>query len=66
MPTAVAFATWAYALSRMDAGRLGVTTYLVPPLTVLGAWAALGETPPALALLGGVLALLGIAISRRR
>ena len=32
VPTAIAFSTWAYALSRMDAGKLGVTTYLVPPL----------------------------------
>ncbi|MEP7055389.1 MAG: DMT family transporter, partial [Actinomycetota bacterium] len=35
VPTAIAFGTWAYALSRMDAGRLAVTTYLVPPLTIL-------------------------------
>ena len=66
VPTALAFATWAYALSRMDAGRLGVTTYLVPPLAVLGAWPLLGEVPPALALAGGALALAGVAISRRR
>ncbi len=29
VPTALAFTTWAYTLARMDAGRLGVTTYLV-------------------------------------
>jgi len=66
VPTAVAFVTWAYALSRMDAGRLGVTTYLVPPLTVLMAWPVLGEVPPLLALAGGLLALAGVAITRRR
>jgi len=66
VPTAVAFVTWAYALSRMDAGRLGVTTYLVPPLTVLMAWPVLGEVPPPLALAGGLLALAGVAITRRR
>jgi len=65
VPTALAFATWAYALSHMDAGRLGVTTYLVPPLTILAAWPLLGETPPPLALVGGLLALTGIAITRR-
>lgn len=65
VPTAVAFGTWAYALSRMDAGRLGVTTYLVPPLTILIAWPVLGETPPLLALLGGLLALVGISLTRR-
>lgn len=66
VPTAIAFGTWAYALSRMDAGRLGVTTYLVSPLTILLAWPVLGETPPALALVGGLLALGGVALTRRR
>lgn len=31
-PTAIAFTTWAYALARTTAGRLGSTTYLVLPL----------------------------------
>lgn len=66
VPTALAFGTWAYALSRMDAGRLGITTYLVPTLTVLMAWPLLGELPPALALLGGACALTGVALSRWR
>ena len=63
-PTAVAFTTWAYALARTTAGRMGATTYLVPPLAVLMAWAILGEVPPVLALLGGVLCLAGVAFSR--
>lgn len=66
VPTAVAFGTWAYALSQTSASRLGVTTYLVPPLTVLGAWPLLGETPPVTALAGGVLTLLGVSLTRRR
>ena len=66
VPTAIAFGTWAYALARVPAGRLGVTTYLVPPLAVLGAWPLLGETPPPLALAGGALALAGVALTRRR
>ncbi len=66
VPTAVAFCTWAYALSRMHAGRLGVTTYLVPPLTIAIAWPVLGEAPPALALAGGLIALAGVSLSRRR
>lgn len=66
MPTAVAFTTWAYALARSSAGRLGSTTYLVPPLTILMGWALLGETPPALALAGGGLCLLGVAVARHR
>jgi len=65
LPTALAFTTWAYALARTSAGRLGATTYLVPPISVLLAWAFLGETPPELALLGGALCLVGVALSRR-
>jgi drug/metabolite transporter (DMT)-like permease len=66
VPTALAFSTWAYALRRMDAGKLGVTTYLVPPLVILLGWLLLDEVPPALALAGGAVCLVGVALSRRR
>ena len=65
-PTAVAFTTWAYALSRTSASKMGATTYLVPALTVLMSWAILGQVPGWLALAGGVLCLAGVAFSRRR
>jgi drug/metabolite transporter (DMT)-like permease len=65
-PTAVAFTTWAYALSRTSASKMGATTYLVPALTVLMAWAILGQVPGWLALAGGILCLAGVAFSRRR
>ena len=66
VPTALAFSTWAYALGRMDAGKLGVTTYVVPPLVILLGWLLLDEVPPALALVGGAVCLAGVALSRRR
>jgi drug/metabolite transporter (DMT)-like permease len=66
VPTALAFSTWAYALVRMDAGKLGVTTYLVPPLVILLGWLLLDEVPPALAVVGGAVCLAGVALSRRR
>lgn len=66
VPTALAFSTWAYALRRMDAGRLGVTTYVVPPLVIGMGWLLLDEVPPALAVVGGTVCLLGVAVSRRR
>jgi drug/metabolite transporter (DMT)-like permease len=66
VPTALAFSTWAYALTRMDAGKLGVTTYLVPPLVIVLGWLLLDEVPPALALVGGAVCLAGVALSRRR
>jgi drug/metabolite transporter (DMT)-like permease len=64
-PTAIAFTTWAFALSHTTAGRMGATTYLVPPVAILLAWALLGETPVALAFAGGALCLVGVALSRR-
>ncbi len=66
LPTAVAFTTWAYALARSTAGRMGALTYFVPPLAILLGWAFLGEVPPVLALGGGVLCLAGAAMARRR
>ncbi|MET8806684.1 DMT family transporter [Streptomyces sp. NPDC004546] len=65
-PTALAFTTWAYALARTTASRMGVTTYAVPALVVLMSWLALGEVPGVLTLGGGVLCLAGVAVSRSR
>src|SRR3954453_6193522 len=64
VPTAIGFTTWAYALRRTTAGRMGATTYLVPPLAVVMGWLFLGETPPALALAGGALCLAGVFVAR--
>jgi drug/metabolite transporter (DMT)-like permease len=66
LPTALAFTTWAYALARTSAGRLGVTTYLVPPIAIGLGWLLLGETPAVLAVAGGALCLIGVTISRHR
>ncbi|MFE9444348.1 DMT family transporter [Streptomyces sp. NPDC006602] len=65
-PTALAFTTWAYALSRTTASRMGATTYAVPALVVLMSWVALGEVPGLLTLAGGLLCLAGVAVSRSR
>ena len=64
-PTALGFATWAYALRRMTAGRLGSLTYLIPVVAIVLGWAILGETPPWLAALGGALCLGGVYVARR-
>lgn len=65
-PTALAFTTWAYALARTTASRMGATTYAVPALVVLMSWLFLGEVPEPLTLGGGVLCLAGVAVSRSR
>jgi drug/metabolite transporter (DMT)-like permease len=66
VPTALAFSTWAYALSRMPAGQLGISTYLVPPLAIILGLIVFGEVPAPLAIVGGVVCLTGVALSRRR
>jgi drug/metabolite transporter (DMT)-like permease len=65
-PTAIAFTTYAFALRHMTASSLGITTYLVPPLTIFLGWAFLGEVPPTIAYAGGALALVGVAVARRK
>jgi drug/metabolite transporter (DMT)-like permease len=65
-PTALAFTTWAFALSHTTAGRMGATTYLVPPVAVAMAWLLLDEVPEPMAFVGGLLCLVGVWVARRR
>jgi drug/metabolite transporter (DMT)-like permease len=65
-PTALGFATWAYALSRMSAGRLASLAYLIPVVAILLGWVLLGEAPPWLAAVGGGLCIAGVALAPRR
>ncbi|HEX7834762.1 MAG TPA: DMT family transporter, partial [Pseudolysinimonas sp.] len=66
VPTALAFTTWGFALGRMPAGQLGVTTYIVPPLAIIMGLIFFAEVPAPLAIAGGVLSLAGVALSRRK
>jgi drug/metabolite transporter (DMT)-like permease len=66
IPTSLAFSTWAYALSRVPAGQLGVSTYIVPPLAIVFGLIVFGEVPAVLAIVGGVVCLVGVALSRRK
>jgi drug/metabolite transporter (DMT)-like permease len=65
-PTAIGFFAWAFALSHTPAGRLAPLTYLVPPMALLLGWPILSETPPLLAIPGGILCIAGVAITRKR
>jgi len=63
LPTAAAFLLWGYALTHTPAGVLTSSSLIVPAITVVLAWTILGEVPPPLAALGGVLCLAGAAIA---
>ena len=65
-PTAIAFTTYAFALQHMTASSLGVTTYLVPPITIAMGVLFLSEAPPTMAYAGGALALVGVAVARHK
>jgi len=65
-PTAIGFSTWAFALRHTDVGKLSLTTFLVPFIATVIAWVTLNEVPPALSLAGGVVAIVGVLITRRR
>lgn len=66
VPTALAFSTWGFALSRMPAGQLGVTTYIVPALAILLGFFFFREIPAPVGITGGIICLVGVALSRRR
>lgn len=65
-PSAVGYATWAYVQARAPVGVSSNSLYLVPFVAVGLGWLLLGESVAPMAVMGGVLALAGVAISRSR
>jgi drug/metabolite transporter (DMT)-like permease len=63
-PTTLGFVTWAYVLARTTSGKMGATTYAVPGLVVVMSWLILDQVPRWLTIVGGILCLTGVAVSR--
>ncbi|WP_044563413.1 DMT family transporter, partial [Azospirillum sp. B4] len=62
MPSLVAYATWSVVLSRMPAARASNFLYCAPPLAMLLGYLWLGEVPTLMGVVGGLMALSGVAI----
>lgn len=66
-PTVVAYATAAYVFSRLPASRAVTLEYLFPPVAIVIAYLWLDEIPSVLSVIGGAVALVGVAlVSSRR
>lgn len=65
-PGALAYACWAYALSKIPASRAASFLYLVPAFAIAIAWLWLGEAPTWIAIGGGALVLAGVILVNTR
>jgi len=61
-PSLIAYGTYTIVLSRLPAARTANFFYCVPPVASLMGYFWLGEVPTAPGILGGLLALGGVAI----
>lgn len=63
-PAVIAYFCWSYVLSMLDASKAAVYLFLVPIITLMVGYLWLGEVPSLLAILGGLITILGIIIAK--
>lgn len=61
VPSFIAYGSWSIVLSRLPAGRASNLLYCIPPMATLLGWVWLGEVPGLTDLIGGAMALGGVA-----
>ncbi|MDR3477051.1 MAG: DMT family transporter [Gammaproteobacteria bacterium] len=59
-PAGIAYLAWSYALSKLSASRTMNFIYVMPLMTTIMGWIFLGEVPALMALIGGLVALVGV------
>ena len=62
VPAAIGYATWTFALGQLGAGRGSNFLYLIPPVATAMAFVFTGEAPSTQTLIGGGLAIAGVAL----
>jgi drug/metabolite transporter (DMT)-like permease len=65
-PSALGFVLWAYAMARMDVGRVTTSLYLVPAAAIVISLVWLGQVPGPVELAGGAVALAGVMLAGSR
>ena len=66
VPSFIAYGAWSTALSRLPAGRASNFLYCIPVVATLMGFVWLGEVPTLIGVIGGAIALAGVAIVNLR
>lgn len=61
-PTAIAYLTWAYALSQSKASSISTVLYLEPVIAIIVAWIWLSELPKSISIIGGIIAISSVIL----
>lgn len=64
-PSAIGFVTWAIAVGRLEVSRPALALYAVPAVAILVTWWWLDELPTVLAVIGGIVSIVGVAVGSR-